>query len=83
MVATEIKELPRTAMATEEIKAKINGIQSSTRGAVTDIESISGVIRDVSELVGAISAAIDEQIRGNPGHRHEHFSRHPRRAGSE
>lgn len=62
VVATEIKELAQqTAMATEEIKAKISGIQSSTRGAVTDIESISNVIRDVSELVGAISAAIDEQ----------------------
>jgi methyl-accepting chemotaxis protein len=62
VVATEIKELAQqTAMATEEIKAKISGIQSSTRGAVTDIESISSVIRDVSELVGAISAAIDEQ----------------------
>ncbi|MBL7644604.1 MAG: methyl-accepting chemotaxis protein [Candidatus Hydrogenedentes bacterium] len=62
VVATEIKELAQqTAMATEEIKAKITGIQSSTRGAVSDIEAISNVIRDVSELVGAISAAIDEQ----------------------
>lgn len=62
VVATEIKELAQqTASATEEIKAKINGIQSSTLGAVNDIDAISNVIRDVSELVGAISAAIDEQ----------------------
>jgi methyl-accepting chemotaxis protein len=62
VVATEIKELAQqTAIATEEIKAKISSIQASTRGAVTDIEAISHVIREVSEIVSAISAAIEEQ----------------------
>lgn len=62
VVATEIKELAQqTAIATEEIKAKISSIQTSTRGAVADIEGISKVIREVSEIVSAISAAIDEQ----------------------
>ncbi len=62
VVATEIKELAKqTASATLEIKEKINGIQDSTAGTVTEIEQISKVINDVNEIVVTIAAAVEEQ----------------------
>jgi methyl-accepting chemotaxis protein len=62
VVASEIKELAlQTAAATSEIKEKIATIQDSTAGAVTDIDKIVKVIRDVNEIVMSIAAAIQEQ----------------------
>jgi methyl-accepting chemotaxis protein len=62
VVANEIKELARqTAEATEDIKARIAGIQSSTGLAITDIGQITAVIRDVGTIVSSIAAAIEEQ----------------------
>jgi methyl-accepting chemotaxis protein len=62
VVANEIKELARqTATATEDIKGKIAGVQTSAGGAIADIEKISGVIKEVSAIVGSIAAAIEEQ----------------------
>ena len=62
VVAHEIKELARqTAAATEDIKAKISGVQTSTASAIVDIEKISGVIREVGQLVASIATAIEEQ----------------------
>jgi methyl-accepting chemotaxis protein len=62
VVAGEIKELAQqTAAATEDIKTKISGVQSSTAGAVADIEKIAGVIREVSDIVSTIATAIEEQ----------------------
>jgi methyl-accepting chemotaxis protein len=62
VVANEIKELARqTAAATEDIKSKIGGVQSSTTNAIGDIEKITGVIKEVSALVASIAAAIEEQ----------------------
>ncbi len=62
VVATEIKELARqTATATEDIRAKIVGVQSSTGSAIAEIEKISGVIKDVVSIVTSIAAAIEEQ----------------------
>ncbi|MBK8784874.1 MAG: hypothetical protein IPO22_24500 [Anaerolineales bacterium] len=62
VVANEIKELAKqTAEATNEIKDKIDSIQNSTAEAVTDIDKIVKVIRDVNEIVMTISAAIQEQ----------------------
>jgi methyl-accepting chemotaxis protein len=62
VVANEIKELARqTAAATEDIKSKIAGVQSSTGGAIADIEKITGVIKDVGSIVSTIAAAIEEQ----------------------
>ena len=55
-------ELARqTAAATEDIKGRIAAIQGSTASAVTDINQISTVIRDVSDIVGTIATAIEEQ----------------------
>jgi methyl-accepting chemotaxis protein len=62
VVANEIKELARqTAMATQEIKQRIEGIQSSTSGTVAEIEGISTVIAEVNSMVAIIAAAVEEQ----------------------
>ena len=62
VVANEIKELAQqTAAATEDIKAKIGGIQASTSGTIADIEKITQVIKQVSDIVSTIATAIEEQ----------------------
>ncbi|HEY3838265.1 MAG TPA: methyl-accepting chemotaxis protein [Bryobacteraceae bacterium] len=62
VVANEIKELAQqTAQATEDIKARIDGVQTSTTGGISEIEKVSRVIHDVSEIVSSIAAAIEEQ----------------------
>lgn len=62
VVANEIKELAQqTATATEDIKARISGIQASTGDAIRDIDRIAQVIRDVGEIVSTIAVAIEEQ----------------------
>ena len=62
VVANEIKDLAQqTAAATEDIKSKINGVQTSSADAISDIERITGVIREVGDLVSSIAAAIEEQ----------------------
>lgn len=62
VVANEIKDLAQqTAKATEDIKDKVGGIQSSTSQTIVDIEGISQTIRDVSEIVSSIATAIEEQ----------------------
>ena len=62
VVANEIKELAKqTALATEEIKKQIEGIQQSTSSSVLEIGQITDVIQNVNEYVTAIAAAIEEQ----------------------
>ena len=62
VVANEIKELAQqTAAATEDIKGRIAGVQSSSARGIAEIEKISQVIQNVSEIVASIAAAIEEQ----------------------
>jgi methyl-accepting chemotaxis protein len=62
VVANEIKELARqTATATGEIKGKIEGIQNTTNGTVTEIENITGIINSVNDIVATIASAVEEQ----------------------
>ncbi len=62
VVANEIKDLAsQTAAATEDIKAKVGGIQSSTSATIADIAAISKTVREVSEIVSSIATAIEEQ----------------------
>jgi methyl-accepting chemotaxis protein len=62
VVANEIKALAKqTAAATEDIKGKIGGVQSSSSSAIADIEKITGVIKEVGYLVTGIATAIEEQ----------------------
>jgi methyl-accepting chemotaxis protein len=62
VVANEIKELARqTAGATNEIRQRVEGIQSSTQGAVMGIGSIARVVDEVNQIVGSIATAVEEQ----------------------
>ena len=62
VVANEIKELAQqTAAATEDIRSRIEGVQTSTAGGVAGIEKVSRVIQEVSDIVSSIAAAIEEQ----------------------
>jgi len=62
VVANEIKELAKqTAAATEDIKTKINGVQTSAVGAIGDIEKITSVISEVGYIVSSIATAIEQQ----------------------
>ncbi|HTG01019.1 MAG TPA: methyl-accepting chemotaxis protein [Nitrospirota bacterium] len=62
VVANEIKELAKqTATATEDIKTKIEAIQSSTQSNIAEVGEISGIIKEVNEIVTTIAAAIEEQ----------------------
>ena len=62
VVANEIKELAKqTALATDQIKSAITGIQSQTAETIVDIEEISKVINEVNNIVATIVTAVEEQ----------------------
>lgn len=62
VVATEIKGLAlETAGATQDIRAKIDGIQASTQETVNEVGRISEVITEVNQIVTSIAAAVEEQ----------------------
>ncbi|MCC9608733.1 methyl-accepting chemotaxis protein [Blastopirellula sp. JC732] len=62
VVASEVKDLAKqTAIATEEIRAKILGIQGSSDNAVESIQQITGVVRRVHEISRTIASAVEEQ----------------------
>lgn len=62
VVANEIKELAKqTAEATDEIRNRIQGIQDSISGTITDIEQVPKVINNVNEIVSTIATAVEEQ----------------------
>ncbi len=62
VVANEVKELAKqTAAATEDISAKIEAIQSDTKGAVTAIGEISRIITRINDIQNTIASAVEEQ----------------------
>ncbi len=62
VVANEIKELAKqTAEATQEIRQKIEAIQSSTNSTVEEISEINTTINDVNSIVATIATAVEEQ----------------------
>lgn len=62
VVANEIKALAQeTAAATEDIKIRVAGVQRSTASGISEIEKVSQVIHEVSDIVGSIAAAIEQQ----------------------
>src|SRR5450755_3889605 len=62
VVANEIKLLAQqTASATEDIKVRIGGVQSSAADGIAEVERVSRIIHEVSDLVSSIAAAIEEQ----------------------
>ena len=62
VVANEVKQLAsQTAKATEEISAKIKGVQDRTGGAVTGIRSIADVIQQIASISTSIAGAVEQQ----------------------
>jgi methyl-accepting chemotaxis protein len=62
VVASEVKSLAnQTAKATDDIAAQIGSIQDATRAAVSDIDSIAGLIAKISEIASTVAAAAEEQ----------------------
>ena len=62
VVASEVKALAaQTARATEEIQSHVLQIRTATSGTVVEINSIGGVIGEISQVTTAIAAAIEEQ----------------------
>lgn len=62
VVAAEVKALAtQTAKATEEIADQIGSIQDLTKHTVAAIQSIDGVMGDISGLTAAIANAVEEQ----------------------
>jgi|GEM_PF-5881912 len=65
VVANEVKELARqTKSATEDIAAKIQGIQRNTAQAVSAIQRIAEVIVKINTLQKSISSTVDRQTLG-------------------
>ncbi|HDS16439.1 MAG TPA: methyl-accepting chemotaxis protein [Proteobacteria bacterium] len=62
VVANEIKALAmQTAGATDEITAKVRGIQGFTEVTKQDIVQISEIIKEINNLVNEIATAVNEQ----------------------
>ncbi len=62
VVANEVKELAKaTANATEDIRRKIEAIQTDTRAAMDAIASISEVITQVNGISSTIATAVEQQ----------------------
>jgi methyl-accepting chemotaxis protein len=62
VVANEVKALSgQTARATEDIATQIAGMQQATLSSIAAIGAIQHTIREISEISGAIAAAVTEQ----------------------
>lgn len=62
VVATEVKELAKqTATATDDIRGRIEGIQSSATEAIEAIHEITDVITKVNETATTIASAVEGQ----------------------
>lgn len=62
VVAGEIKSLAgQTAIATADIRKRIEEIQRSTQDTIQDVTKISRVISDLNQIVMAIAQAVEEQ----------------------
>lgn len=62
VVANEVKELAKqSAIATEDIRSRIEEIQKNTNEAVKAIEEISEIVMEVSQINQTIASAVEEQ----------------------
>ena len=62
VVANEVKELAKqTAKATEDIGTKIKTIQGDTQGAVSAIQEIAAIIKQINGLQTIIASSVEEQ----------------------
>jgi len=62
VVASEVKNLAtQTGRATEEIAAHVNAIQQVSQDTVNAIENINTIINQMTDIAGAVAAAVEEQ----------------------
>lgn len=62
VVANEVKELAKqTASATEDIREKVESIQTNTDNAVAVIEKIVKYITEIDSIMHTIASAVEEQ----------------------
>lgn len=62
VVANEVKELAQeTAKATQDITARVQGIQGDTQDAVQAITEIASIIARINDAQSTIAAAVEEQ----------------------
>ncbi|MBI5384813.1 MAG: methyl-accepting chemotaxis protein [Verrucomicrobia bacterium] len=62
VVAGEVKELAKqTAKATEEIRGKIESIQTDTQTSVSAIRDISEIIKKINEIQSVVASSVEEQ----------------------
>ena len=62
VVASEVKQLAQeTAQATDEIGARIQAIQAQSRDAVSAINMILGIVKQIDQTQAAIASAVEEQ----------------------
>ncbi|MBV9774594.1 MAG: hypothetical protein JO040_11625, partial [Gemmatimonadetes bacterium] len=62
VVANEVKQLAsQTAKATDEISAKIKGVQDGTGTAVVGIREINEIIQQINAVSTSIAGAVEEQ----------------------
>lgn len=62
VVAQEVKTLAnQTARATQEITSQVIAIRNATAQAVSDVEDIRAIVREVNEIAGTVAAAVEEQ----------------------
>ncbi|MDA8133574.1 MAG: methyl-accepting chemotaxis protein [Desulfobacteraceae bacterium] len=62
VVANEIKELSKqTSAATQNIKAQIEDIQSTTSTTLGGIQDISAIVTEVNRIIHTIASAVEEQ----------------------
>jgi methyl-accepting chemotaxis protein len=62
VVANEVKELARqTSGATDEIRKKVEGMQTNTQQAIEAIKTIVDVINEINAIMTTIAAAVEQQ----------------------
>ncbi|WP_300669527.1 methyl-accepting chemotaxis protein [Desulfoluna sp.] len=62
VVASEIKALSnQTAEATQEIRARIAGIQKVASDSVSEMEGVAGTIQTIDGIIATIATAVEEQ----------------------
>jgi methyl-accepting chemotaxis protein len=62
VVASEVKSLAtQTAKATEDIQSQVGAIRGATANAISAIESIAGLITNLSALNGEVASAVQQQ----------------------
>jgi methyl-accepting chemotaxis protein len=62
MVANEVKDLAtQTSRAAEDIRLKVNTIQSATESTIKEFNTIHEVINEVNNVAATIAAEVEEQ----------------------